>query len=357
MFNSGKYFYFTRIFSESDDWKILQNSLNSFQNDTTISFVFYKSAPGELTIFSKTGEQVALPVNVHKPAGNYTVNWHARDHSSGVYFCKMKVGKCIQTKKLVLVEVMRMGQKQIVRFNIMNSSDSRQNPVYRWKIALAGCLPFLTAVSSLVAKQNELSINNDTLLVKLDLTRGGAISYISKANSTRSLVNIADEGRYIQQSYYAGKTLDRRSDGQSAKWSPWSWNPIQVGDAFRNRAEILASEKNDDTLYVKCIPMQWDMNNMPAEAEMEQWIVLKGSILEVHNKLTCFRTDSIYGENIANDQELPAVYPISALRNLYGYLGAAPFTKDTLNNPDVVNLSSGFWGVYLFGFLKKEVLL
>ncbi|MCA9733516.1 MAG: T9SS type A sorting domain-containing protein [Deferribacteres bacterium] len=214
------------------------------------------------------------------------------------------------------------------------------------KLAITSFFFLFSVTFPSFAQQNELKIDNDTLLVKLDLTRGGAISYISLSNSTRSVVNIADEGRYIQQSYYAGRTLDRRSEGQSANWSPWSWNPIQVGDAYRNRAQILTAEKNGDTLYVKCIPMQWDMNNRPAEAEMEQWTILKGNMLEVHNKLTCFRTDTIYGENIVNNQELPAVYPISALKNLYTYLGGNPFENEEMENPTVVNLSSGFWGVY-----------
>ena len=190
-------------------------------------------------------------------------------------------------------------------------------------------------------------IDNGTLLLKLDLTRGGAISYLSLSGSTRSIVNIADEGRYIQQSYYAGRSVDRKAEGQSPNWSPWAWNPIQVGDAYRNRAKILDFQKNGNTLYVKCTPMLWDMNNMPAEAEMEQWTTLSGNVLTVRNKLTCHRTDNIYAEGILDDQELPAVYPISALKNLYTYLGTLPFTNGILSNPATVNLSSGFWGRYI----------
>ena len=192
----------------------------------------------------------------------------------------------------------------------------------------------------------ELVADNGTLTVKFDLTRGGAISWISLSGSKRSLVNIADEGRYIQQSYYAGKSLDRKADEQSPSWSPWSWNPIQVGDAFRNRAKILDFRQSKDSLYVKCIPMQWDMNNRPAEAEMEQWTYLNGNVLTIRNRLTCHRTDNVYGDSIVCDQELPAVYPISALKNLVTYLGPKPFTNDTLSKPEVIHLESGFWGRY-----------
>ncbi|MBE0652533.1 MAG: Ig-like domain-containing protein [Bacteroidales bacterium] len=194
--------------------------------------------------------------------------------------------------------------------------------------------------------QETIGLDNDTLHLKLDLTRGGAISYISKSGTTRNIVNIHDEGRYIQQSYYAGKSLNRQADGQNPSWSPWSWNPIQVGDSYNNRAQILEYSQEGNTLYVKCIPMLWDMNNMPAEAEMEQWTTLEGNVIKVSNKLTCLRTDDIYGEGVSNHQELPAVYPISSLKNLYSYFGQLPFTGAPLSNPAVVNLSSGFWGRY-----------
>jgi len=192
----------------------------------------------------------------------------------------------------------------------------------------------------------ELVADNGVLTLKLDLTRGGAISWLSLSGSSRSVVNIADEGRYIQQSYYAGKSLDRKADGQAPNWSPWCWNPIQVGDAFRNRAQILDYKKTGNELYVKCIPMQWDMNNKPAEAEMEQWTTLNGNLLEVRNRLTCHRNDSIYGDSISCGQELPAVYPISALKNLYTYQGDVPFTNAPAQQLKVVKLSIGFWGIY-----------
>ena len=192
----------------------------------------------------------------------------------------------------------------------------------------------------------EFGLNNGTIHLMQDLTRGGAISYISKAADTRNIVNIADEGRFIQQSYYAGNSLNRQSEGQSPSWSPWNWNPILVGDYARNRAAIINSSKTATSLYVKCTPMLWDMNNKPAEAIMEQWTTIDGNVIKVKNKLTCFRTDDLYGENVLRSQEIPAVYPISALKNLYSYFGSTPFTNATMDNPSVVNLSSGFWGTY-----------
>lgn len=210
---------------------------------------------------------------------------------------------------------------------------------------ISTCLMLILTGFVLIA-QETMELDNDTLRLKLDLTRGGAINYISNSGANRNIVNIHDEGRYIQQSYYAGKRVARTGEGQKPAWSPWSWNPIQVGDCYHNRAEILESKKYGNTLYVKCIPMLWDMNNKAAEAEMEQWTTLNGNVIKVQNRLSCFRTDTIYGEEATNNQELPAVYPISALKNLYSYFGDAPFTGAPMDNPSVEYLQDGFWGKY-----------
>lgn len=200
----------------------------------------------------------------------------------------------------------------------------------------------------------EFGLDNGIIHLKQDLTRGGAISYLSKSGVEMNIVNTSDEGRYIQQSYYAGYNLNRQPEGQSPSWSPWPWNPIQVGDAFGNRAQILESSKTDSSTYAKCIPMLWDMKNMPAEAEIEQWTELSGNVLKIKNKITSHRTDNIYSEGIPHDQELPAIYLRFSFSNLYSYFGNAPFTGDKMDNPAVVNLSSGFWGRYEEGKVTEN---
>ena len=220
----------------------------------------------------------------------------------------------------------------------------------RWLLLL--CL-YLSGLQWCVGQTSKefLEIKGGKLTVRQDLTRGGAIAYISRKGTDRNLVNISDEGRYIQQSYYAGRGVNRQAEGQSPTWSPWAWNPIQVGDYARNRAQILEAKMLDrTTTYVKCIPMQWDMAACPAEAEMEQWTQLKGNVLYVRNRLTCHRTDTLYGDEATNQQEIPAVYPISALNHLYLYQGKQPFTGEKADTVDVHQLIIGdpahFWGSY-----------
>jgi hypothetical protein len=173
-------------------------------------------------------------------------------------------------------------------------------------------------------------VDNGILKVKADLLRGGAISYLSKSSDNKNLVNIYDRGRYIQQSFYAGSAINRLAEGQHPSWSPWNWNPIQVGDVYNNSSPVLASSFTDSTIYTKTQPLLWDMNNELAQCHMEMWLSLRGNTVHVKNKFTVFRTDNRWSD-IPRHQELPAVYIIGDLYNLYTYTGNAPFTSAAPN--------------------------
>lgn len=186
----------------------------------------------------------------------------------------------------------------------------------------------------LTADSYQLTIDNSILKLKVDLLKGGAISYLSKSADNYNLVNTYDKGRYIQQSYYAGTAINRLAEGQHPSWSPWNWNPVQAGDAYNHSSVVIASSQTDSTIYVKTQPLLWDMNNELAQAYMEMWISLRGSTVHVANKLTCFRTDNKWVD-IARHQELPAVYVIGDLYKLYTYKGTSPWTSapiDTIIN-------------------------
>lgn len=189
------------------------------------------------------------------------------------------------------------------------------------------------AVSSYNADTSTLELCNDSIKIQLDLNSGGAISYLSIADSDRNLVNIHDRGRYIQQSYYAGQNIDRQKEGQSPAWSPWPWNPIQVGDYYGNSSKVLdykiENHESGDMLYVKTQPLLWDMKNEPGQCWFEMWVGLDGNHVSVRNRLTCFRSDNTW-ESKPCHQELPAVYTIGDLGNLYTYVGDTPWENGEL---------------------------
>jgi hypothetical protein len=100
----------------------------------------------------------------------------------------------------------------------------------KWGIrkAFAAMLCCLIGADALLAA-DLLTIDNGSAKVGIDREKGGAITWLSSPAYSQNIVNIADPGRLIQQSYYAGRRLDRTQEGQSKSWSPWSWNPIQGG--------------------------------------------------------------------------------------------------------------------------------
>ena len=204
-----------------------------------------------------------------------------------------------------------------------------------------------------------VGLNNGTIKLRIDLSRGGAIAYISKSGVDRSIVNVNDEGRYIQQSYYGPdyKYKNTRPELKNTPWdSCWAWNPVQGGDTYGNRSHILDySLIGDTTLYTKCIPLLWAENNVHTDSTiMEQWTTLKGNVIKVRNRFTCKRENTEYNADLIKEriQEMPAVYTISALHHLYTYIGDKPFTNasliDTYNNKYVHDSLS--YKSYSFGY-------
>ena len=178
---------------------------------------------------------------------------------------------------------------------------------------------------------SELRLDNGRIAVGMGLFKGGAITYLGISGGSRNLVNTADLGRQIQQSYYAGQSFDRQAEGQRPNWSPWPWNPVQAGDTYGNRSEVLeATVVSAEELYTRTRPKLWDMNNEPAECTMETWIRLEENVAHVRSRLTVNRGDDRWTQQIARDQEHPAMYTITELSRLMTYAGNKAWTRGPL---------------------------
>lgn len=154
---------------------------------------------------------------------------------------------------------------------------------------------------------------------------GGSITYLSLSGTTNNLINNYDLGRQVQQSYFAGPTNYLPAGAiMHPSWTPWPWNPIQTGDVYKKRSQVLALSNSDGVLYVKTRPMQWALSNVPGDCFFEWWIRLEGQAARVRCRLSNQRSDPAqYAER---DQEMPAVYGVGSLTNLVSYTGTAPFT-------------------------------
>lgn len=172
-------------------------------------------------------------------------------------------------------------------------------------------------------------LDNGSIRVGVDLNLGGAITWLSRSGDATNLINSFDWGRQVQMSYYAGPVPFIVGEKRPSKyWEGLGWNPIQVGDAYRHRSSLLEQQNDGRALYVKCIPMQWPLENVPGECTFESWLELEGAAVHARCRLVNARTDhTLYP---ARTQELPAVYTNGPWHRIISYTGAKPFTKDAV---------------------------
>lgn len=175
-------------------------------------------------------------------------------------------------------------------------------------------------------------IENTAMKIGIDRSMGASITWFSWKAQPDNIINIHDPGRLLQQSYYAGKSLDRLADGQSKSRSPWTWNPIQGGGVM-SWARVTRFEKlQNNKLIAETVPKLWDMPDEEAEAVMLQSTEFEPSmpnVVRVHNRLVCKRQEGDrWGEAVPRHQELPACYFTSAFRHVESYLGDGKWRRE-----------------------------
>ena len=178
-----------------------------------------------------------------------------------------------------------------------------------------------------------LKLDNGSVQVGIDRAKGAAITWLSWAAHPTNIVNSADPGRLIQQSYYAGRSLDRRADGQSKSWSPWSWNPIQ-GGGVGSWARLTSFRRLDaGTLYGETIPKLWDMPDEEATAVMRQWTAFEPAmpnVVVVRCEFIAQRPPGDrWGPAVPLHQEIPACYFTRSFGTVQSYLGGGAWRTET----------------------------
>ncbi len=175
-------------------------------------------------------------------------------------------------------------------------------------------------------------LDNGTVRVGVSRAYGGAITWLS-TNGGANLVNNADRGRQIQQSYYAGANL--KATNQCPAWSPWPWNPIMVGDCAGNSSPVLVLTNLDGRLYMKAQPLLWDRKNVRSQSFIELSIGFHptlSNVVVVDNRFTCFRdAGDAWGGPVKRPQEIPACYFVSCLNHIRSYTGTMPWQNAALS--------------------------
>lgn len=85
-----------------------QNYPNPFNGTTTVSYTLAERTAVDLRIYDPAGRAVRTLARGVREAGRHTAVWDGRDGAgrgvaSGVYFCRIRAGKVLQTRKIVYV--------------------------------------------------------------------------------------------------------------------------------------------------------------------------------------------------------------------------------------------------------------
>jgi hypothetical protein len=97
-----------------------------------------------------------------------------------------------------------------------------------------------------------------------------------------------------------------------------------------NPSKVVEHKNDGKELYIKCIPMQWPLDNVAGDCLFESWTTLEGPVIHMRYRCSNQRQDKTQYRPCP--QELPAVYTVSKLWRLMSYTGDKPFTQDKLTH-------------------------
>ncbi|MEJ2616980.1 MAG: kelch repeat-containing protein, partial [Ignavibacteriaceae bacterium] len=90
--------------SNIEDFHLEQNYPNPFNPSTTIRYTLPSFASVKLVVYNTLGKEIAVLVNKKQSSGNYTVNFDAKDLSSGIYFYSLITETTVITKSMILLK-------------------------------------------------------------------------------------------------------------------------------------------------------------------------------------------------------------------------------------------------------------
>ena len=190
-------------------------------------------------------------------------------------------------------------------------------------------LDLVTDDIAVLASQQYIEGSRYTLGVELKW--GGAVHSLEDKQcplaDVTNLVNMHDEGRLIQQSYYGVFYYeDTYVEGGYLGTEGVAYNPVQGGDVKGRDSRIIDFVIEDNYIYVKAQPLDWPLSNSLTPSYMENKYVMEDDYVYVFNRFIDFSG----WEHPVLDQELPAVYTVNVLDTFVWYNGDNSWTGDTL---------------------------
>lgn len=190
-----------------------------------------------------------------------------------------------------------------------------------------------------VFAQDVYYIQNDAYKLGVRLSWGGGICYLKDLNNKiggiDNLINQADTGRLVQQSYYGTYANGEYANGDY-NGTPWPYNPVQGGDVHGNASRIIDIVVGEASLYIKAQPQDWGHDGKLTISYMENLYVLEENYVRVDNRFVDFSG----WEHRYASQELPAFYTLSYFGEFSCYTGSKPWQDQPLTTAKNLN----FWG-------------
>ncbi len=90
--------------SKQEGFTLLQNYPNPFNPTTTIQYSIPQSVFVSLTIYDLLGREVRKLVEGVQATGAYSVEFHSRDLSSGIYFYELRCGESSRIRKMLVLK-------------------------------------------------------------------------------------------------------------------------------------------------------------------------------------------------------------------------------------------------------------
>ena len=180
--------------------------------------------------------------------------------------------------------------------------------------------------------KSEQFLEGSRYTLGVDLKWGGAIHSLEDKEcplaDVTNLVNMHDEGRLIQQSYYGVFYYESQyQEGGYLGKEGVAYNPVQGGDVKGRDSRIIDFIIEDNYIYIKAQPLDWPMTNSLTPSYMENKYVMEDDYIYVFNRFVDFSG----WEHPLLDQELPAVYTVNVLDTFVWYDGGKPWTGDALS--------------------------
>ena len=178
---------------------------------------------------------------------------------------------------------------------------------------LAAAAVFATVGCHAAPEKDWSYLDNGSIRIGVDRSRGACIGYFGESSTQRNLLNHFDEGRFIQQSYYG------QTDGSDWNGKPWVYNPIQGGSWKRVPAKVSEFKLHQapDELAATITPRHWASGELCPEMVMQESITLDGSVATLTFRMSYAGPD----QGKPRHQEMPAVFIDGALKHFV-------YTKD-----------------------------